>query len=103
MNKWYGKQLSNVPTFKAAPIRGLWTVWRPTPDGAQILLDADHRTYAVLEWKHKDSELFIQDVSLEISEAVVVASEIKEDMLIAVVRIYEQLKEKLECIENQSY
>lgn len=102
MNKWYGRQLADVPTFKAAPIKGLWTVWRPTANGIQILLDTDHRTYAVLEWTHKDGELFIQDVSFKISDVVVVPDEVKEEMLIAVVRIYEKVKEKLECIENQN-
>jgi hypothetical protein len=102
MNKWYHKDLMSIPTFKSTPVRGLWTVWRPTGTGYQILLDTDHRTYAMLEWNFKSQELFIQDLKLTISEAMVDQNEIQEHLLLAVVRIYAEIKEKIACtgVEN---
>lgn len=101
LNKWH-RDAAKVPQFSTSPVRGITPVWRPGKDGITILMDTPDRTYASINWKPKGSELFITDITFSVSEVVAVPDEMLEHMLIGVVRLYSQFKEKYECIANQN-
>lgn len=98
-NKWYREDYLEVGKLYADPVRGLVPVWGPVKDSQIIRLEGEVYNACVITHPIKSGELFLTDLTFHVAPEAVDEAEVLEHMLVGLVRLYTQFKEKVNALQ----
>lgn len=98
LDKYSHADIPRVGEFNTNQLHGLVPRFIPKADSVSIILDGGDVIYGRVKWPIKNGELFLTDLTFEVSPRAVDTEEIMEFLLIAVVRVIRNFELKVNAL-----